>query len=181
MKIIDKAKSTGREVRRTRKIAAEIKPLSITSLLDVLTIVLAFMIKNVSMEAQKITIPERMVFPTTMSADQLEESMGTTVVKVYPDRILLGLESAYFGTPLQLLTDVQKRKDLNEYLELQSNQIEKHADKNQACLLVQADEVIPTEVITAIVEVGTGSYYKYIYFSTLKDSQWLKNSQLARQ
>jgi hypothetical protein len=84
MKIIDKAKSTGREVRRTRKIAAEIKPLSITSLLDVLTIVLAFMIKNVSMEAQKITIPERMVFPTTMSADQLEESMGTTVVKVYP-------------------------------------------------------------------------------------------------
>jgi len=25
------------------------------------------------------------------------------------------------------------------------------------------------------VEIGTGSYYKYVYFSTLKDSNWLEN------
>ena len=180
MKIKERAKSTGKEVRRTRKIAAEIKPLSITSLLDVLTIILVFLIKNVSMEAQKLTVPDRMVFPTTMSTEQLEENMGTTIVKVYPDRILVGMDNTYFGTPRQLLTDPQKRSDLNEFLKIQSDMIEKDPAKNQACLLVQADEIIPTEVITAIVEVGTGSYYKYVYFSTLKDSQWLEKSQTAR-
>lgn len=180
MNIKDKAKSSGKEVRRTRKIAADIKPLSITSLLDVLTIVLVFLIQNVSMEAQKLTVPDRMVFPTTMSAEQLEENMGTTIVKVYPDRILVGLDNTYFGTPRQLLTDPQKRADFNEFLKIQSDMIEKDPLKNQACLLVQADEIIPTEVITAIVEVGTGSYYKYVYFSTLKDSQWLQKAQTAR-
>ena len=45
----------------------------------------------------------------------------------------------------------------------------------RALPLVQADEAITAQVITAIVEIGTGSYYKYVYFSTLKDSNWLEN------
>lgn len=180
MKIKDKARASGREGRKTRSVKADIKPLSITSLLDVLTIILVFLIKNVSMEAQKLTVPDRMVFPTTMSAEQLEDNMGTTVVRVYPDRILVGLDNVYFGTPRQLLTDPQKRTDLFDYLKIQTDMIEKDPLKNQACLLVQADEIIPTEVITAIVEIGTQSYYKYVYFSTLKDTQWLQKTQTAQ-
>lgn len=175
MKILEKAQAGGKKARVTRKVSDDIKPLSITSLLDVLTIVLVFLIKNVSMEAQKLTVPDKMTFPTTMTVENLEENMGTTVIKIYPDRILVGVENAYFGTPLELLQDPQKRSDLNDYLSRLSDVIEKDENKGEACLLVQADEAITAQVITAIVEIGTGSYYKYVYFSTLKDSNWLNN------
>lgn len=181
MRLIDTAKSSGKETRRTRRISKELAPLSITSLLDALTILLVFLIKNVSMEAQRLTVPENMVFPTTMSTEQLENNMGTTIVKVYTDRILIGMDNIYFGTPHELLQDPKKRSDLFEYLKIQSDLIEKDPEKNQACLLVQADELIPAQVITAIVEIGTGSYYKFIYFSTLKDSEWLQRTQVAQR
>ncbi len=176
MRTIEKAGAGGKKARVTRKVSDDVAPLSITSLLDVLTIVLVFLIKNVSMEAQKLSVPENMVFPTTMTTKALEDNMGTTVIKIYPDRILVGVESAYFGTPIELLQNPQKRADLNDYLSRLSEAIEKETYEGQprdACLLVQADEAITSQVITAVVEIGTGSYYKYVYFSTLQDSNWL--------
>jgi biopolymer transport protein ExbD len=175
MQILEKASAGGKKARVTRRIAEEEAGLSITSLLDILTIVLVFLIKNVSMDAQKLTVPDQMIFPTTMTAESLEQNMGTTVIKVYPDRILVGVENVYFGTPQELLQDPQKRADLNDYLTRLSEVIEEDESKGEACLLVQADETIPAQYITAIVEIGTGSYYKYVYFSTLLDSNWLVN------
>ncbi|MDZ4120848.1 MAG: hypothetical protein U1C33_00395, partial [Candidatus Cloacimonadaceae bacterium] len=51
--------------RKTRKNFEEAKQLSITSLLDILTIILVFLIKNVSMEAAALSAPDDMRFPTT--------------------------------------------------------------------------------------------------------------------
>ena len=69
----------------------------------------------------------------------------------------------------------KKRADLHEFLSRLSLEIEEDENRGEPCLLVQADEAITAQVITAIVEIGTGSYYKYVYFSTLKDSNWLEN------
>lgn len=179
MKAIEKS-SSSKQGRKTRRISKDLAPLSITSLLDALTIILVFLIKNVSMEVQKFSVPDKMVFPATMSLEKLQDNMGTTIIRVYPDRILVGIDNILFGSPQELLQDPQKRSDLYEYLKIQTEQIEKDAEKNQACLLVQADEIITTAVITAIVDIGTNSYYKYIYFSTLLDSEWLINTPVAQ-
>jgi len=175
MRILEKASASGKKARVTRRISDEVQPLSITSLLDILTIVLVFLIKNVSMDAHKLTVPDNMHFPTTMTVEHLEQNMGTTVIKIYPDQILVGVDNIRFGTPMELLQDPKKRTDLHEYLSRSSLEIEQDKGKGEACLLVQADEVITTQVITEVVKIGTGSYYKYIYFSTLKDSNWLEN------
>ena len=175
MRILEKASAGGKKARVTRRIVDEVQPLSITSLLDILTIVLVFLIKNVSLDAHKLTVPDMMTFATTMTVERLEQNMGTTVIKIYPDRILVGVDNVYFGTPMELLQDPKKRTDLHDYLSRLSEVIEEDESKGEACLLVQADDAITAQVITAIVEIGTGSYYKYVYFSTLKDSNWLEN------
>ena len=177
MDILNKLSSSDKENRRVRKVKKATKQLSITSLLDALTIILVFLIKNVSMDAQRLTVPENMQFPTTMITEELTEQMDPTVVKVYPDRILIGKDNDFFGTPQQLLSDETKRAAIYEYMQIQSKSIEEHPTKNVACLLVQADESIESQVITAIVEVGTQSYYKFIYFSTLQDTQWLDSAR----
>ncbi len=177
MNILNKLGSSDKQNRRVRIVREAAKPLSITSLLDALTIILVFLIQNVSMDAQKLTVPQNMQFPTTMKTEQLTEQMDPTVVKVYPDRILIGTDNSYFGTPEQLLTDVDKRAAVHDYLKILTKVVEEHPTRNVACLLVQADETIESRVITAIVEVGTQSYYKFIYFSTLQDSQWLDNAK----
>ena len=179
MRLIESAKSSGKEVRRTTRKADEVASLSITSLLDVLTILLVFLIKNVSMEAQRVTVPENMTFPSTMTVDELEDYMGTTIVKVYPDIIYVGLDNIVFGKPEALLSDPKKREELYTFLSYQSDQILKVDDQSEACLMIQANDNIPTQVITEIVAVGTGAKFKHIYFSTLLDTQWLNNMKTA--
>lgn len=174
MGIREKLSSSDKQSRRTRQKFEEVKGLSITSLLDVLTIILVFLIKNVSMEAQKIAVPDNMQFPTTMEADELTDKQGTTIVKMYPDRILIGTENTYFGTLQDLVEDQDKRAKILEYLQFTAQQILEHPEQNETCLLVQADESIPCQYITTMVQLGTSAYYQYIYFSTLKDTEWLK-------
>lgn len=180
MNVLSKLSSSDKENRRVRIVREAAKPLSITSLLDALTIILVFLIKNVSMDAQRLTVPENMQFPSTMVTEQLTEQMDPTVVKIYPDRILIGKDNDFFGTPQQLLTDTQKRAAIFEYMSIQSKSIEENPIKNVACLLIQADQSIESRVITAMVEVATQSYYKFIYFSTLQDTQWLNSARMQQ-
>jgi biopolymer transport protein ExbD len=177
MNALNKLSSSNKENRRVRIVKEKLKPLSITSLLDILTIILVFLIKNVSMEAQRVTVPESMQFPTTITTEQLTEEMNPTVIKVYPDRILIGADNLEFGTPDQLLGDLDKRTAIYDYLAILTKNVEEHPTKNVACLLVQADETIESRVISELVEVGANAYFKFIYFSTLQDSQWLENAR----
>ena len=61
--------------------------LSIISLVDILTILLVFLLANVSVEGQKFSQPNRMTFPVSMKKRDLLEKKGTMVVQLYPDRI----------------------------------------------------------------------------------------------
>ena len=74
------------------------KGLSITSLLDVLTIILVFLMKNVSMEAVKISELPDMRYPTTITTDALMENPMVTPVKLYTDRVELGIDNLFLGT-----------------------------------------------------------------------------------
>ena len=165
-----------KEIRRTRRKFDDAAGLSITSLLDVLTIILVFLIKNVSMEAQKVSIPDNMYFPTTITNEKLIENAGTMVVKMYPNQILVGTESIPFGTLEDILTDEAKRQHIFDYLQLEANKIWERETDNKPCLLIQADEQIPCQYVSEMVKIGTQSSYQYIYFSTLNDPEWFNNA-----
>lgn len=179
MRYTQRSKNLNRKVRRK---FSEGPKLSIISLVDILTILLVFLMKNVSMEAQKYTVPNNMNFPVTMQKRDLLENMGTTVVQIYPDRILLGQQGILFGTLDEFASDPDKRAQILVYLQSTAEETLKDVDaegnpKTPAALLIQADKSIPCWYITEFVSLGTSSYYEYIYFATLLETDWLKQSK----
>jgi len=159
--------------RRVRRKHEEVKGLSITSLLDVLTIILVFLIKNVSMEAVKVSELPDMKYPTTITVEKLVEKAEVTPVKMYLDRILIGNENLYFATPQELKADEAKRSNIQQYLKMEYNAIITDKTK-EPCLIVQADANLPCDYITEIVRLGTAIGYTNIYFATLEAPDWLK-------
>lgn len=170
--------------RRIRRKFDTGKELSIVSLVDILTILLVFLIKNVSLEAQKYTMPNNMEFPVTMEKHDLLGNKGTTVIQVYPDRILIGDEGLYFGTLEEFASDQEKRSDILRYLQVTAQETLSEKDEygmplTPAALLIQADKSIPCWYITELVKLGTSSYYEYIYFATLLETDWLEQTKSA--
>jgi len=167
-------------MRKVRRHFEDSAALSITSLLDVLTIILVFLIKNVSMEAQRLTVPENMLLPTTITNQELMSNGLTVLVKLYPDRVLIGTESLPAGTLKQLVEDKKTREIIYNYMQNEADQIkamnEKSKTDNQPCLLIQADKQILCQYITQIVKIGAGASFANIYFSTLEDQNWLQKS-----
>ena len=168
--------------RRVRRKFPEGSRLSIISLVDILTILLVFLLKNVSMEVQKQSMPNNMTFPVTMEKRDLLENKGTTVVQIYPDRILLGEQGILFGSLEEFASDPEKRTDILAYLQSTAEEILKDKDaegnsKTPTALLIQADKTIPCWYITEFVSLGTSSYYEYIYFATLLETDWLEKSK----
>jgi len=178
MNILDK-KSKNKTSRRVRRKFDDVAGLSITSLLDVLTIILVFLIKNVSMEAQKVTVPDNMLFPTTITNEKLIASAGTYVVKMYPDQIFLGTESLPFGALADIVTNADKRQKVFDYLKYEADIIWKQDKNNEPCLLIQADEQIPCQYVSEMVRIGTNATFQYIYFSTLEDATWFAKEAVA--
>lgn len=168
-----------KQTRRVRRKFDDVAGLSITSLLDVLTIILVFLIKNVSMEAQKVTIPDNMRFPTTITNEKLIAQAGTYVVKMYPDQILLGTDGVPFGSLKDILENETKRQQIFDYLKYEADLIWKQDKNNEPCLLIQADEQIPCQYVSEMVRIGTQASYQYIYFSTLEDATWFANQAVA--
>lgn len=158
--------------RIVRKKDDEVKGLSITSLLDVLTIILVFLIKNVSMEAVKISELPDMTYPTTITTEELMESAAVTPIKIYPDRVLLGNDNQILGSPADLTSNQQIRSDMVSYLQFEFSVIPED-NKDDACLIVQSDANIPCGYITEIVGAAVGTGFANIYFATLEEEDWL--------
>ncbi len=177
MRIRDRLHSSDKSRRKVRRKYDEIKGLSITSLLDVLTIILVFLMKNVNMESTKLSAVQGIQYPSTITNDALLAKTGTTPIKVFTDKVLVGIESLSFGSPADLLQNAQKRSDISKYLELEAADIVKAGQ--ETCLVVQADRYIPCDYITEIVRIATASGYTYIYFATLEDADWLKNYNVS--
>lgn len=168
------------KARRTRKKFPDEAALSITSLLDVLTIILVFLIKNVSMEAQKISVPENMALPTTITNQELIDNGLTVLVKVYPDRVMIGTDNLNAGSIQNLIEDQKTREIIFNFMRNEANQItdmnKKRGTNYQPCLLIQADKQISCQYITQLVKIGAGASFANIYFSTLQDPGWLQAS-----
>lgn len=179
MSMLSRSSQNKKSSRRVRRKYDDVAGLSITSLLDVLTIILVFLIKNVSMEAQKVTVPDNMRFPTTITNERLIEDGGTFVVKVYPEEILLGTESLSFGSLKEIVEDETKRQQIYDFLKYEADKIWTRDKNNQPCLLIQADEGIPCQYVSELVRIGTQASFQYVYFSTLEDKEWFARTALA--
>lgn len=160
--------------RKVRRKVQGSKRLNITSLTDVLTILLVFLIKNVSMEVQKVTVPQNMTLPTTITNNELAKRATTVTLKVFPDKILLGTDNINVGKLEDLVANEKTRKDLLEFLKDQSDRIRQADPQAEPCLLIQADRTILCQYITEIVSVGATSSFSNIYFSTIQGSEKTK-------
>jgi biopolymer transport protein ExbD len=170
----------GLSMRKVRRKFFDTAFLSITSLLDILTIILVFLIKNVSMEAQRMTVPENMTLPTTITNQELIDNGLTVLVKMYPDKILIGTDNIPAGNLQQLVEDASIREVIYNFMKNEANQIrilnERRGTNYEPCLLIQADKSIPCQYITQIVKIGAGASFANVYFSTLQDQNWLQAS-----
>jgi biopolymer transport protein TolR len=153
--------------RKARGKMDKVKSLNITSLVDILTILLVFLIKNVSMDAQNITVPETMKLPTTVSHEELERSGMSVVMKVFPDMIFIGSDNISVGSPEEFMTDQSVRDNLISFMRQQSAQISQNPDLTPV-LLIQADNQIRCRYITELVGLSAHTGFPSIYFSTIK-------------
>jgi biopolymer transport protein ExbD len=167
-------------MRKVRRKFADTAALSITSLVDILTILLVFLIKSVSIESQKITVPANMQFPTTITNQELIDNGLTVLVKIYPDKILVGTDNIPAGSLRQLVEDTSTREVIFNYMKNEAAQItvmnSKRGTNYLPCMLIQADKEIPCQYITQLIKIGAGASFANIYFSTLQDENWLQSS-----
>ncbi len=164
--------------RRVRRKIEETRGLSITSLLDVLTIILVFLIKNVSMEAVKISELPDMHYPTTITDEKLLENPEVIPVKLYQDRVLFGIDNLRMGTPDDIISDSNKRLAMQQYFESEMAKIPEDK-KDKACLVVQADAFLRCVYLTEIIRVATFANFPNIYFATIEDPDWLTDYRPA--
>ena len=104
----------------------DVNQLSITSLLDVMTILLIFMIKNVSMDAAQRNAPNGMLLPSTISNDELIKKGNVIYVRMYTDKILYGTDNIEVGTLQEFSEDRRVKETLLRKLE---NEVKLHGQQ----------------------------------------------------
>ncbi|MCK4312097.1 MAG: biopolymer transporter ExbD [Candidatus Cloacimonetes bacterium] len=148
-----------------RKRGNKTRDLNITSLIDILTILLVFMIKNISMDATQKNAPEGMLLPTTVTRNDLIESGKAVFVKIYTDKILYGAESIPVGTLQDFMTRQDTRHSLLRLLQMEARSIT--SVNSQPCLLIQADKELSCRYITEFIKFSAQAAFANIYFSTI--------------
>ena len=150
---------------QSRKRGNKTKDLNITSLIDILTILLVFMIKNISMDSAQKNAPEGMILPTTITTNDLIESGKAVFLKIYPDRILYGAESIEVGSLQDFLNKPEIRNSLLKLLQMEARSITSVGSK--PCLLIQADKELPCRYITEFIKFSAQASFANIYFSAI--------------
>ena len=151
--------------RTTRAKGNKTKDLNITSLIDILTILLVFMIKNISMDSAQKEAPEGMLLPTTVTKNDLVESGQAVIVKIYTDKILYGKDNVPVGSLQDFVTDQNIRQTLLGLLKYEGNAITSQDGK--PCLLIQADKELQCRYITEFIRFSAQAAFANIYFSTV--------------
>ncbi|HHE38979.1 MAG TPA: biopolymer transporter ExbD [Candidatus Cloacimonetes bacterium] len=141
------------------------KDLNITSLIDILTILLVFIIKNVSMDVSGKNVPQGMLLPTTITKNALIESGQSIIIKIYPDQILYGKENTPVGSLENFIADKKVRTALLRFMKLEADKIKEVG--NIPCLLIQADKNLSCKYITEFVKFSAQASFTNIYFSTI--------------
>lgn len=166
-KISNKVNRAG-SPRKERGKLDKVKSLNITSLVDILTILLVFLIKNVSIDAARLTVPDNMMLPTSIATEELERSGQSVILKVFPEEILVGTDNIYVGTPEEFMMDQEVRSQLLNFMREQSSLITAQNPDINPILLIQADTSILCRYITDIVALGATADFTSIYFSTIR-------------
>ncbi len=151
---------------RKRRLKRETRSLNITSLLDIMTILLVFMIKNVSMDVSQRNAPEGMNLPLSVTKEELLKDSQIVSIKIYPDRVLYGSDNLKIGTPNELLTNKKLQNILVKFLKKEASAIKKNGGKPG--LLIQGDKRVKCKYITSIIKMSTRASFANVYFSTIK-------------
>jgi biopolymer transport protein ExbD len=144
-----------------------VNQLSITSLLDVMTILLIFMIKNVSMDAAQRNAPNGMILPSTISNDKLIKNGNVIYVRMYTDKILYGSDNIEVGTLKEFTEDKRVKETLLRKLENEVKYIK--ANNQKPVLLIQADKQLKCKYVIEFIEFSTTAQFADIYFSTINE------------
>jgi len=161
---------------KRRKRGSKTKDLNITSLIDILTILLVFMIKNVSMDSSQKDAPEGMLLPTTVNKSDLIESGQAVLVKLFAEKqlpngqvidskILFGKENLNVGSLKDFSSDAKIRQSLLGFLSREAKSIT--STEGVPCLLIQADKDLQCSYITEFIKFSANASFSHIYFSSI--------------
>lgn len=164
--------SGGARMKRDSK--SKVADLDITSLVDILTILLLFLIQNISVVAQKNTIVQGITPPSTISTEELNENGQTVVIIFKQNRIAVGggkVGGITFQELFSKSAEASAKKDgMYNFLKIEAGRIAKRETNNLPLMLIQADHKVPCKYITEFIKWSASSGFANIYFATTEAS-----------
>ncbi|MBR3668714.1 MAG: biopolymer transporter ExbD [Fibrobacter sp.] len=156
-------------MRKTRKYGEDV-PFSLTSMMDMMTIILVFMIKNIDAEGQLVTQAENLVLPNSTSKIQPKEVSLTVVVdngfvvvdneKIVPTADVLAQDSLLVE---KVNTVLQDRRQIEKDHALANNLPADEAGH----IIVQIDKNIPYDAMYKVMATCGFSGYTNIAFAVM--------------
>ena len=156
-------------MRKTRKYSEDV-PFSLTSMMDMMTIILVFMIKNIDAEGQLVTQAENLVLPNSTSKVQPKEVSLTVVVdngfvvvdneKIVPTADVLAQDSLLVEKVNAVL---EERRQIEKDNALATNLPADEAGR----IIVQIDKNIPYDAMYKVMATCGFSGYTNIAFAVM--------------
>ncbi|MBW2476966.1 MAG: biopolymer transporter ExbD [Deltaproteobacteria bacterium] len=155
-----------RRMRRMERSRKKITGLNLTSLMDVFTILVFFLLAN-SSSSEVLATPKQIKLPDSVIESKPRE---TVVIMVSPEMVLVQGE-AVAHTPDLLVSKVEQIPEISEQLDfMQKNVIgtstQAVADSKEVTIL--ADKTIPFSVLKKIMTTCTGSGYGRISLAVIQ-------------
>ena len=149
--------------RKTRKFSEDV-PFSLTSMMDMMTIILVFMIKNLDAEGQLLTQAENLILPVSTSKVQPKEVALTVVVdnaKIVPTEDVLKQEDLL----VTKVDSVLKERRATE----QEHALKMGLPADEAGnIIVQIDKNIPYDAMYKVMATCGFSGYTHIAFAVMQ-------------
>ncbi|MCR5377970.1 MAG: biopolymer transporter ExbD [Fibrobacter sp.] len=156
--------------RRTRKYSEDV-PFSLTSMMDMMTIILVFMIKNMDAEGQLLTQAENLILPISTSKIQPKTVSLTVVVDA---NYVIADNEQVVPTPDVLAQEDLLVTKLDEILKDRRAIEQEHALKmglpadEAGNIIVQIDKNIPYDVMYKVMATCGFSGYTNIAFAVMQ-------------
>lgn len=155
-----------RRIRRMDRSRKKVPGLNLTSLMDVFTILVFFLLAN-SSASEVLTTPKQITLPDSVIESKPRE---TVVILVSPETVLVqGV--AVINTPELLETKAEKIPAITQHLDyLESNiiGINGQAAVDSKEITILADKSIPFSVLKKIMTTCTGSGYGRISLAVIQ-------------
>ncbi|MEJ2470323.1 MAG: biopolymer transporter ExbD [Desulfuromonadales bacterium] len=155
-----------RRIRRMERSRKKITGLNLTSLMDVFTILVFFLLAN-SSSSEVLSTPKQIHLPDSVVEAKPRE---TVVIMVSPEMVLVQGE-AVAPTPELLQMDGENIPAIGQRLAaLEKNVIGIHTEATQASkeVTILADKTIPFKVLKKIMTSCTGSGYGRISLAVIQ-------------